>query len=203
MRVYYNIYSISSLSSPRAIRSCIMYSVVELKYFRALKMSLEPFSTSRALLRMILSLQVTQCWVRTSVNMLNTSDGRTCKHLQRISSWTFPPGMEPSGWRSWDNPRWVYLEPSQPSLRTLSSIANLPCSTYLMKFCWTNRQRRKKSFPTRRCNVYSWASFSDFSTLTGCLSNIACSEIANSIHRHNPDVLNCPQKVLDNRSELQ
>ena len=33
-----------------------MYSVMELKYFNALLMSLEPFSTSRALFRMILSL---------------------------------------------------------------------------------------------------------------------------------------------------
>ena len=46
----------SSLSSPRAVLSCIMYSVMELKYFNALLMSLEPFSTSKALLRMILSL---------------------------------------------------------------------------------------------------------------------------------------------------
>ena len=46
----------SSLSSPRAVLSCIMYSVMELKYFNALLMSLEPFSTSRALFRMILSL---------------------------------------------------------------------------------------------------------------------------------------------------
>ena len=46
----------SSLSSPRAVLSCIMYSVMELKYFSALLMSLEPFSTSRALFRMILSL---------------------------------------------------------------------------------------------------------------------------------------------------
>ena len=46
----------SSLSSPRAVLSCIMYSVIELKYFSALLMSLEPFSTSRALFRMILSL---------------------------------------------------------------------------------------------------------------------------------------------------
>ena len=46
----------SSLSSPRAVLSCIMYSVIELKYLSALLMSLEPFSTSRALFRMILSL---------------------------------------------------------------------------------------------------------------------------------------------------
>ena len=49
-------YSISSLSSPRAVLSCIMYSVMELKYLRALLMSLEPFSTSKALFKMILSL---------------------------------------------------------------------------------------------------------------------------------------------------
>ena len=46
----------SSLSSPSTFLSCIMYSVMELKYFSALLMSLEPFSTSRALFRMILSL---------------------------------------------------------------------------------------------------------------------------------------------------
>ena len=51
-------YSISSLSSLRTFRSCIMYSVMELKYFRALWMSLEPLSRSRALFRMTLSLGV-------------------------------------------------------------------------------------------------------------------------------------------------
>ena len=35
-----------------------MYSVMELKYFRALWMSLEPLSRSRALFRMTLSLGV-------------------------------------------------------------------------------------------------------------------------------------------------
>ena len=49
-------YSMSSLSFPSAVLSCIMYSVMELKYFRALLMSLEPFSTSRALFKIILSL---------------------------------------------------------------------------------------------------------------------------------------------------
>ena len=46
----------SSLSSPSTFLSCIMYSVIELKYLRALWMSLEPLSRSRALFRMTLSL---------------------------------------------------------------------------------------------------------------------------------------------------
>ena len=54
------LYSISSLSSPSASLSCIMYSVMELKYFRALLMSLDPFSTSRALFKIILIYNVSQ-----------------------------------------------------------------------------------------------------------------------------------------------
>ena len=58
-------YSISSLSSLRTFLSCIMYSVMELKYFRALWMSLEPLSRSRALFRITLSLGVGwKCYLR-------------------------------------------------------------------------------------------------------------------------------------------
>ena len=58
-------YSMSSLSSLRTFLSCIMYSVMELKYLRALWISLEPLSRSRALFRITLSLGVGgKCHVR-------------------------------------------------------------------------------------------------------------------------------------------
>ena len=103
-------YSMSSRSSPRAVRSCIIYSVIELKYFRALLISLDPFSTSRALFKIILSLKYFSWFVVGKIFRISaiddiTSDDKICKHHQHKSFGIFPQDTVQDGSRSLNIPK--------------------------------------------------------------------------------------------------